>query len=74
MQKTYFHYPKPINENERRIKPSQIQHLNKKRVVDINNLLNRVKVNKKKEIKRKIILFSLISLAVLGLGIMVTLL
>tara|TARA_B100000767_G_C19660755_1_gene490854 strand:- start:729 stop:953 length:225 start_codon:yes stop_codon:yes gene_type:complete len=41
---------------------SQNQSINHRRVVDINKLLNRVKVDKKKELKKNLILFSLLTL------------
>jgi hypothetical protein len=44
------------------------QHTSQKQVVDINILLNRVKIDKKNEIKRKIIffLFSILGLSLIG--------
>ena len=42
------------------------QHTSKKQVVDMNILLNRVKIDKKNEIKRKIIFFSF---SILGLSL-----
>ena len=58
MQKTYFH----------KSKLSQTPRADTKNIVDINILLNRVKIEKKKEIKQKIIFFSLITLAVTLFG------
>jgi hypothetical protein len=58
MQKTYFH----------KSKLSQTARADIKNIVDINILLNRVKIEKKNEIKRKIIFFSLITLAVTLFG------
>ena len=66
MPKTYFHNSKPFFENEDKKKFSQTPSVEIKNVVDINILLNRVKIEKKKETKRKIIFFSFITL-VLGL-------
>jgi len=43
-----------------------LQYIDQKRIVDINKLLNRVRMDEKKETKRKIIFYSLITLA-LGL-------
>jgi len=66
MQKSYFHNNKLFNEKKDRKKFVQIHKVETKNNVDINILLNRVKIEQKKEIKRKIILFSFITL-VLGL-------
>ena len=43
-----------------------VQYIDQKRIVDINKLLNRVKIDQKNETKRKIIFYSLTTLA-LGL-------
>ena len=43
-----------------------VQYIDQKRIVDINKLLNRVKIDQKNETKRKIIFYSLTILA-LGL-------
>ena len=43
-----------------------VQYIDQKRIVDINKLLNRVKIDKKNETKRKIIFYSL-TILVLGL-------
>ena len=66
MQKFYFHGGKYDSENkvQKKIIPSQFT--DKKRIVDINKLLNRVKIDKKNETKRKIIFYSSLVL-VLGL-------
>lgn len=64
MQKTYFHNSKQISENLN-TSPPQAQQLDYERITDINNLLNRVKINEKNEIKKKIISFSLISLGMI---------
>ena len=42
---------------------SRISNVRLKRVVDINILLNRVKIEEKNEIKKKIIFYSLITIA-----------
>ena len=47
-------------------------YLNPKRVVDINKLLNRVKVDKKNETKRQIIFFSSVVLLIGFLGTFIT--
>ena len=62
MQKTYFHDKKHISEK----KTNPLQYIDQKRVVDINKLLNRVRMDNKNNTKRKIIFYSLTILA-LGL-------
>ena len=66
MHKTYFHNYKIPNENKDKKKLHQISKLDKEEAVDINILLNRVKINEKNETKRKIIFFSF---TILALGI-----
>ena len=61
MQKTYFHNNKLNNENKNKL--AQTSNINMKRVVDVNILLNRVKVEKKNQTKRKIIFFTLVTFA-----------
>ena len=58
MQKTYFHNRKHINEKKVQKKIIPLQYNGQKRIVDINILLNRVRVDKIKETKRKIIFYS----------------
>jgi|TARA_B110000483_G_C17706592_1_gene355489 hypothetical protein len=60
MQKTYFHN-KYINENKDPKTATLIKLNYQKKVVDINKLLNRVQVEKKHEIKKKIIFYSAVS-------------
>ena len=50
MEKMYFHNRKIINQNIKR--SPQAQNLNKKYVVDINKILNRVKLETKNEKKK----------------------
>ena len=66
MRKTYFHDRKHISEKKVNKKTIPLQYIDQKRIVDINKLLNRVKIDQKNETKRKIIFYSLIILA-LGL-------
>ena len=66
MQKTYFHNRKHIIEDKVRKKTIALEYIDQKRVVDINKLLNRVRMDEKNETKRKIIFYSLTTL-VLGL-------
>jgi len=72
MQKNYFHNNKQTNENKnyKELLPSFIE--NTKRVVDINILLNRVKIERKNEIKRKILFFSFTTLAITLFGAFIT--
>ena len=66
MQKTYFHDRKHNSEKKVQKKTIPLQYIDQKRVVDINKLLNRVKIDQKNETKQKIIFYSLTTL-VLGL-------
>ena len=58
MQKTYFHDKKHISEKKAQKKTIPLKYIDQKRIVDINKLLNRVKLDRKIEKKRKIILYS----------------
>jgi len=64
MQKTYFHNKKLANENNKKKQSTQTSNLDTKGVVDINILLNRVKIEEKNETKKKIIFFTFATLAV----------
>ena len=64
MQKNYFHNNKSYNESKVEKKLIKISKIKNKTIVDINILLNRVKIEEKKEIKRKIIFFSFATLVV----------
>ena len=70
MRKLYFHNGKTIDQNINLKRLSEIQQVGKKQVVDINKLLNRVKIDKKNETKRKIIFYSFI---IFGLSLFGTL-
>jgi len=70
MPKVYFHNEKSIDQNINTKRLSEAQHISEKQVVDINKLLNRVKIDQKNETKRKIIFYSVI---ILGLSLLVTL-
>jgi hypothetical protein len=63
MQKTYFHDKKHHREKDVQKKIIPLYHVSHKRIVDINKLLNRVRMDEKNETKRKIIFYSLITLA-----------
>ena len=66
MRKVYFHDGKSIDQNINTKRLSEAENISKKQVVDINKLLNRVKIDKKNEIKRKIIFYSF---SILGLSL-----
>ena len=74
MRKVYFHNDKSIDQNINTKRLSEAQHVSEKQVVDINKLLNRVKIDKKNEIKRKIIFYSLTILGLSLLGTLITVL
>ena len=58
MRKVYFHNGKSIDQNINTKRLSEAQYVSEKQVVDINKLLNRVKIDQKNETKRKIIFYS----------------
>ena len=64
MLKTYFHNNKSYNEDKNKKKLIQTPKTENKGIVDINILLNRVKIEEKNEIKRKIIFFSFVTLTI----------
>ncbi|MDB9739706.1 hypothetical protein OAB10_05350 [Candidatus Pelagibacter sp.] len=70
MQKTYFHNYKSISENNDQKKTIPTNYIKQRKIVDINKLLNRVKMNKKYEAKKKIIFCTSVLLA---LGFFLTL-
>ena len=64
MQKTYFHDNKHISEKNDQKKAITVEQINQKKRVNINKLLNRVRIEKKDENKRKIIFYSSIILTI----------
>ena len=64
MQKTYFHDNKHISEKNDQKKTITVEQIKQKRRVDINKLLNRVRIEKNDENKRKIIFYSSIILTI----------
>ena len=70
MRKVYFHNGKSIDQNINTKRLSEAQHIGERQVVDINKLLNRVKIDQKNERKRKIIFYSFV---ILGLSLLGTL-
>ena len=57
MSKAYFHDSKHKVENNVQKKTIPLQYTDQKRVVDINILLNQVRIDKKNEFKRKAIFY-----------------
>ncbi|MDA9658182.1 hypothetical protein N9T11_00130 [Candidatus Pelagibacter sp.] len=74
MPKVYFHNEKSIDQNINAKKLSKVQYISERQVVDINKLLNRVKIDQKNETKRKIIFYSLVILGLSLFGTLITLL
>ena len=72
MPKVYFHNEKSIDQNINTKRLSEAQHISERQVVDINKLLNRVKIDQKNETKRKIIFYSLVILGLSLLGTLIT--
>ena len=72
MFKVYFHDGKSIDQNINTKRLSEAQHVGKKQVVDINKLLNRVKIDQKNEKRQKIIFYSLTILGLSLLGTLIT--
>ena len=70
MQKMYFHNYKSSDQNTNTKKLSKVQNISEKQAVDINKLLNRIKIDHKNETKRKIVFYSL---SILGLSLLGTL-
>ena len=74
MRKVYFNNDKSIDQNINTKRLSELQHVREKQVVDINKLLNRVKLDKKNETKKKFIFYSLTILGLSLLGTLITVL
>ena len=72
MRKVYIHNKKSIDQNINTKRLSEAQHIGERQVVDINKLLNRVKIDQKNETKRKIIFFSFVILGLSLLGTLIT--
>ena len=67
MPKVYFYNEKSIDQNINTKSLSKAQQISEKQVVDINKLLNRVRIEKKNETKRNIVFYSLV---IFGLSLM----
>jgi glutamine phosphoribosylpyrophosphate amidotransferase len=72
MQKYYFHNGKLTNENKSKKKLPQSLNIDIKSVVDINILLNKIKIEEKNQTKRKIIFFSLVTTILILFGTFIT--
>ena len=72
MRKVYFYNEKSIDQNINTKRLSEAQHIGERQVVDINKLLNRVKIDQKNETKRKIIFYSSTVLGLSLLGTLIT--
>ena len=72
MRKVYFHNGKSTDQNINTKRLSETQSISEKQVVDINKLLNRVKIDQKNERKRKIIFYSFVILGLSLLGALIT--
>ena len=68
----YFHNGKSIDLNINKKRLSEAQPIAKKQVVNINKLLNRVKIDQKEETKQKIIFYSFTILGLSLLGTLIT--
>ena len=67
-----FDKNKSKSESKGQKKNIPVQYIDQKRIVDINKLLNRVKIDQKNEIKRKIIFYSFVILGLSLLGALIT--
>jgi len=72
MRKPYFHNDKVFSKNKEKLFHNF--NVEKKKVVDINILLNRVKIKKKIEKKKKIIFFSFVTLLLVLFGTVIAIL
>ena len=74
MKKVFYYKERLIDQNINTKKLFKAQNINEKQVVDINKLLNRVKIDQKNETKRKIIFYSLVIFGLSLLGTLITVL
>ena len=70
--KRIFDNNKSKSESKGQKKNIPVQYIDQKRIVDINKLLNRVKIDQKNERKRKIIFYSSTILGFFLLGTLIT--
>ena len=71
MQKTRFNNSNIIIENSIKKQTYHSKTKDSKIVVDINKLLNRVKINERNQVKQKIIFFTLLTLGLSAIGIFI---
>ena len=71
MQKNYFHNQKFVDKNLDIKKTSPSKNINQNARVDINKLLNRVKIDQKKQSKKKLLFFSFGILLISFMGIFI---
>ena len=72
MRKNIFHDSRHISEKDDQKKAITVEQIKQKRRVDINKLLNRVRIEKKNENKRKIIFYSSVILSLSLFSILLT--
>ena len=72
MKKVFYYKERLIDQNINTKRLSEVQQVSEKQVVDINKLLNRVKIDQKNETKRKIIFYSSTILGLSLLGTLIT--
>ena len=72
MQKAHFHDREHHSEKKVQKKTIPLQYIDQKRIVDINKILNRVKIDQKNETKLKIIFYSSTVLGLSLLGTLIT--
>ena len=67
-----FDNNKSKSKSKKQKKNIPVKYIDQKRIVDINKLLNRVKIDQKNETKRKIIFYSFVILGLSLLGTLIT--
>ena len=72
MPKSYFHNNKSFKVNQDKKNLFLNSRVETKGVADINILLNRIKIEKKNEIKRKTIFFSLVTSGIIAFTVFLT--
>lgn len=70
--KNYFYHNYKYIKTSKNLNTSQTDLVDKKIRVDINKLLNRVKVNEKKKKNSQIIFFSTVTLFLIAIGLILT--
>ena len=70
----YFHNNKSTDQNINTKKLSKVQNISEKQVVDINKLLNRVKIDQRNDTKKKIIFYTFTVVALSIFGSLITIL